>query len=93
MTNNNAKESIAKIKDELADLDEPLARVRDLAYAVRMLASSDEMRKEPGAALDAMAETIVDELNELIERRENIWHMAIDASEAAGGREAATSKK
>jgi len=57
MTNNNAKESIAKIKDELADLDEPLARVRDLAYAVRMLASSDEMQKEPGAALDAMAET------------------------------------
>ena len=84
MTNNNAKESIAKIKDELADLDEPLARVRDLAYAVRMLASSDEMQKEPSAALDAMAETIVDELNELIERRENIWHMAIDASEAAG---------
>ena len=76
---------IAKIKDELADLDEPLARVRcDLAYAVRMLASSDEMRKEPGAALDAMAETIVDELNELIERRGNIWHMASDASEAAG---------
>ena len=93
MTKNNAKESIAKIKDELADLDEPLARVRDLAYAVRMLASSDEMQKEPSAALDAMAETIVDELNELIERRENIWHMAIDASEAACGREAATSKK
>jgi len=55
------------MEDWAFDLEEPLFRLRNLAYAVRMLASSDEMQKLPGAALDCLASTLIDELEVLRE--------------------------
>ncbi|SHN83532.1 hypothetical protein [Bradyrhizobium erythrophlei] len=86
MTNDNGahvKETLVEVGHELFELEEPLRRVRDLAHAVLMLATSDEMGKQPGAALHALANTILDELNDLIDRRDNIWRIAIDKREAA----------
>jgi hypothetical protein len=48
-----------------------------------MLASSDEMSDEPGRALDALADTMVDELTKLIAEQERLWRLAT-ASEKGG---------
>ena len=53
-------------------MESPLRNVRGLAYAARMLGSADDMPKEPGEALNALAELIVDKMDELIEERERL---------------------
>jgi hypothetical protein len=50
----------AQVAHELFKLGEKFLHIRELAYAARMLATSDVMPKEPDAALDALATTIVD---------------------------------
>jgi hypothetical protein len=72
----NSTSTGVQISDGLSELEEPVFRLRNLAYAIRMLASSDEMQKEPGAALDSLADTLVDGLNELIAERERLWHLS-----------------
>jgi hypothetical protein len=79
----NTSSLIAEVSEGLCELESPILRVRNLAYAARMLASSDEMLDGPGAALDALADTMVDELNELSAERERLWRLAL-ASEKGG---------
>jgi hypothetical protein len=44
-----------------------------------MLASSDEMPKHPGAALDSIADKLVDDLDYLITERARLCHLAWEA--------------
>jgi hypothetical protein len=41
-----------------------------------MLATSDEIDREPGAALNTLAATLVDLLDELKDERTRIWQLA-----------------
>jgi hypothetical protein len=66
----------AQLASELGELEEKFHKAHNLAYAVRLLATSDEMPREPGAALDALASTLIDLLNELTGDRDRIWHLA-----------------
>jgi hypothetical protein len=68
--------TVAQIADGLSDLEEEFHEVRNLGYAALMLASSDEMQKEPGAALHSVASLIVTKLDALNEERERLWHLA-----------------
>src|SRR5664280_608971 len=67
---------VAQVALELGDLEEKFHRAHNLAYAVRLLATSDEMSEEPGAALDSLASTLIDLLNELTDDRDRIWQLA-----------------
>ncbi len=49
---------------------------RNLAMAARMMASADEMPKDAGAALDAVADLIFMKLVEIIDERERILELA-----------------
>jgi hypothetical protein len=71
--------TIKDVKSGLFELETPMLRVCNLAYAVRMLASSDEMPKEPGAALDSLADTLVNELVELAAECERLYHLSHEA--------------
>jgi hypothetical protein len=70
------KASISDVADGLFNLEDRLCRVRNLAYAAQMLASSDAMPKEPGAALYAVADTILGEINDVIDERTRLWNLA-----------------
>jgi hypothetical protein len=50
-----------------------------------MLGSSNDMDKEPGAALDALATTLIDLLDELIGDRERIWLLALGKEGGSDG--------
>jgi hypothetical protein len=43
-----------------------------------MAASSDEMPKDQGEAVEALADTLFDKLNALIKERERLWMLAAD---------------
>jgi hypothetical protein len=61
--------ALSQVSHGLFELETPLLRVRSLAYAARMLAGSSEMADETGLALDALADTILDQINEVTEER------------------------
>ena len=83
----NAPAILTKVASEVADLEERLRLAHNLAYAARMLATSDEMDRESGAALNSLAGVLVDLLDELITERDRIWHLAIGKE---GGTDAET---
>jgi len=68
--------SVEQLADGLSEMETPFLEVRNLAFAMRMLGSSDDMPKDPGAALDALADIVVDKMNALIEERERLWRLA-----------------
>jgi hypothetical protein len=74
-------EKVKEVSDGLFDLESAFLEVRNLAYAVRMLGSSDEMPKEPGAALDALADQIVNKMTAIIGERTRLYRLASDAAE------------
>jgi len=65
-----------QVHSELFELEEKFLAARNLAYAARMLASSNDMDREPGAALDALATTLIDLLDELADDRTRICDLA-----------------
>jgi hypothetical protein len=71
------KESTAaQVAHELFELEDDFHVVRNLGYAALMLASADEMPAEPGAALHAIAELIVEKMDWLLAERERLCHLA-----------------
>jgi hypothetical protein len=64
-------------KQQLADLETPLNEACNLARALRMLASSDEIGGEPGAALDTVADALYEKLITLREMRNRISKQAV----------------
>jgi hypothetical protein len=69
---NTSAHLAAQVARELGELEYKFHRAHNLAYAVRLLATSDEMPREPGAALDSLASTLIDILNELTGDRDRI---------------------
>jgi hypothetical protein len=78
------RSAIKEVSDGLSELEHPISRLCNLAYAVRMLASSDEMQTKPGAALDSLADTLVEELGALKEERDRLWHLSYEALHPPG---------
>jgi hypothetical protein len=70
------KSTAEEVSHGLSDLETLTLSLRNMAYAIRMLASSDEMPKEPGAALDSIADRLVNDLDYLITERERLWHLS-----------------
>ena len=76
----STKEPIAaQVADGLFEMEDGLLRARDLVYAMRMAAQAAELTKEGGAALEGLAITIVDELNEVLEERTRLCQLAGEA--------------
>ena len=74
-----AEPIIAQVAHGLSELEDPFRIVRNLGYAALMLASSDEMQKESGAALHSLAELIVEKMDALNGERDRLWHLARSA--------------
>jgi hypothetical protein len=68
-----------QVASGLSDMENPLCVARNLAYAALMMASSDQMPEREGAALDALADTLVSNLNTLIDERKKLWLLARSA--------------
>jgi len=64
-----------EVSHGLSEFETPFLQVRHLALAARM-GSSDDMPKEPGLALDAVADKIVNMMDELSEERERLWRLS-----------------
>jgi hypothetical protein len=78
------KESIAtQVAHELFELEDQFLRVRDLTYAVRMLASSPDVSKEATSAIEALSDAILGEIGDLIEERTRLCHLAAGKEGAA----------
>ena len=74
-----------QVADGLSELEEPLLRVRNLVYAARMLAGSSEMDSGPSSALDTLADTALDEINEMLEERERLCSLARECQGGSHG--------
>ena len=75
-------QNLGKIGDALSELETPFREVINLVYAARMLASSDDIPGRQGAALDTLADTILNKVNALEEERERIWRLVNKECEA-----------
>ena len=73
--------TIEDISSELFDLEEPLHRARHFAEALRMIASSDGMRGEPGEAIETLAQSLILILRELQDKREFLFGLAVEVKE------------
>jgi hypothetical protein len=77
------QKKIEKISDQLFDLENPLHKARHLAEALRMIASSDGMRGEPGEAIETLAQSLVLILRDLQDKREFLCGLAIEVKGGA----------
>jgi hypothetical protein len=75
--------SIAEVEDGLGEMESPLLEVRNLALAARIMASGDEMPKDAGLALKALANLIFKKMVVLVKERERLWRLASDAAKPA----------
>ena len=66
----------AQVAHELFEIEDRFLRVRGLTYAVRMAANSPEISKEATDAIEALTDTILDEIDELIEERTRLCRLA-----------------
>jgi hypothetical protein len=71
-----ARDKAQEVSSGLSALETPLRQVRHLAFAARMMGSSDDMSKEQGAALDTLADKIVDMMDGLTEEQERLWRLS-----------------
>jgi hypothetical protein len=80
----NVHPTLNDVGNGLAEMESAFYRVRNLAYAARMLGSADEMPREPGGALDAIADLIVGTMDELNSERHRLWLLTLGNNEASG---------
>jgi hypothetical protein len=78
-----APEKVEEIASEISELESPVLAARNLAMAARMLGSSDDMPKDPEAALDSVADMLVEKLEALEKTRERLWRQALAVIDAA----------
>jgi hypothetical protein len=72
-------DNLGKIETGLSEMETPLLEARHLAMAVRMMAAASELPKDPGSALDTVADLIFDKLIGLSEERTRLWKLALQA--------------
>jgi hypothetical protein len=70
------QENLVNLASGLSDMETPLLEARSLALAVRMMAAANELPKDAGAALDAVADIIFGKLIDLSEERTRLWKLA-----------------
>ena len=73
---NSSASLAARVANELFDLEDQFLRVRGHIYAVRMLASSPDVGSEATDAIEALTDTILEEIDGLIEERTRIYRLA-----------------
>jgi hypothetical protein len=69
-------EKIEEIASGLSDLETPIRQAGNLAKALRMISSSDEMPGEQGEGVFGVADALVDIIESLQETRVTLWHLA-----------------
>jgi hypothetical protein len=67
------RQKVQEIASEISELESPVLDARNLALATRMLASSDDMPKDAGRALDSVADMLFEKLKALEEERKRLW--------------------
>jgi hypothetical protein len=72
----NTSSTLTEVAHGLFELEGQLLRVRDLTYALLMLASSSEVPKKATDAIEALTEIILDDIDELVEERTRLFHLA-----------------
>jgi hypothetical protein len=77
------RQRVKEIASEINEMESPVLNARNLAMAARMLGSSDDMPAGPGAALDSVADMLVEKLEALEKTRERVWLRAQAASRDA----------
>jgi hypothetical protein len=73
-----AKGKIEMVASGLNELETPIRQACNLAKAIRMMSSSDEMPAEEGEGIFGVAETLVELIECLQETRVELWHLACD---------------
>jgi len=77
------RQRVEEIASEICELETPVLDARNVAVAARMLGTSGDMPKGPGAALDSVADMLVEKLEALEKTRERVWQLALAATKAA----------
>jgi hypothetical protein len=75
-----AKGKIEMISSGLNELETPIRQACNLAKAIRMMSSSDEMPPEEGEGLFGVADALVELIECLQETRVELWHLARDVA-------------
>ena len=70
------RDKAQEVSHGLSEFETPFLQVRHLALAARMMGSSDDMPKEAGLALDAVADRMIDMMDELSEERHRLWKLS-----------------
>jgi hypothetical protein len=76
-------EKIEKIASSLFDLESPVLQARNLAMAIFMMASGDEMRGEQGDALATVAKSAVEILEGIEAARQKTLRLALSERDHA----------
>jgi hypothetical protein len=77
------RQRMEEIASEIFELESPVLDARNLAMAARMLGSSSDMPRDPGGALDSVADMLVQKLEAIEETRRRVWRQALAAKDAA----------
>jgi hypothetical protein len=75
-----AKGKIEMISSGLSELETPIRQACNLAKALRMMSSSDEMSGEEGEGIFGVADALVELIECLQETRVELWHLAYDVA-------------
>jgi len=75
-----AKRKIEMISSGLNELETPIRQACNLAKALRMMSSSDEMSGEEGEGIFGVADALVELIECLQETRVELWHLASDVA-------------
>ena len=73
-----AKGKIEMVSSGLNELETPIRQACNLAKAIRMMSSSDDMPADEGEGIFGVADTLVELIECLQETRCELWHLASD---------------
>jgi predicted unusual protein kinase regulating ubiquinone biosynthesis (AarF/ABC1/UbiB family) len=70
------KKQIETLAHHIFELDAPILQARNLVVAIRMMATSDDIETEAGAAIEAVTEILSEIIGNVHDARDDIWQMA-----------------
>jgi hypothetical protein len=78
-----AKAKIEKVANGLNDLESPIRQACNLAKALLIMSSGENMPDDEGEGIFGVAETLVELIKSLQETRVELWHLAREVEGAA----------
>jgi hypothetical protein len=78
MKEKKQEKKFAKVSSGLNDLETPIRQACNLAKALRMMSSSDEMPAEEGEGIFGVADSLIDLIEGMQETRVTLWRLARD---------------